>query len=347
MLVFYTAAFMLLAAAGLAHAEPTMTVNTYYEIDPIDGFAGIYTVTNTSPQNPDYEMDIFILPAGSNQGVSGALAPENWTFDINLDETIFSTTLSYIPPVNGQGTFELYSNILDVDQRDAIAYTVPNEQFNPVSVDVPVERTLTADIYFDGIVNFKDFAMLAGEWMQVEDWYEPPVTCDGNCPVMSIQSDSAIADYDEFDPDPHPGNELLISYLVSNDSVTGEHNNMINFTLPAGSDEGVYVAAAPSGWNITINTVCTLFEGNGSVITPGSEGLFQLYSTDLNIHQDFAEADAVGPEQSITFDPVQVDVPGEYERTLSADITGNGIVDANDLKQMSGQWLMTESWYVP
>ena len=51
-------------------------------------------------------------------------------------------------------------------------------QFNPVLVDVPGEfpRTLVADVYFDGIVNFRDFAVLAGEWLDEEDWYSPPYT---------------------------------------------------------------------------------------------------------------------------------------------------------------------------
>ena len=329
--LFYTAAFMLLIVTSLAQAEPTMTIQ--YSTDDQGWFE--YLVTNTSPQNPDYEMDEFILPAGSNQGVFYAVAPINWTFIIDANETIFTTNLSYIPPVNGQGFFELYSMILDVGQRDAIANTRFEGQFNPVSVDVPVERTLEADIYFDGIVNFRDFAVLAGEWQQEEDWYSPPYF--GGGPVMEIDSDIYVG----------PDFGFIGSYTVTNTSPQAEHNNMIEFTLPAGTNQGVYDAVAPTGWLLTINSDNTVFTGNGNYIAPGNQELFELYSTDLNIHQDYAEADGSGPPDGLTFDPVLVDVPGEYLRTLEADIYFDGIVDANDLRQMTDEWLITESWYVP
>ena len=83
------------------------------------------------------------------------------------------------------------------------------------------------------------------------------------------------------------------------------------------------------------------------MLKPGETFAFDIYSTDLNIHQDYATATAVGPPDGLTFQPELTDVPGDYERTLSADITGNGIVDANDLKLMCNEWLMTGDWYAP
>ncbi len=109
-----------------------------------------YLVTNTSEDDDIYEMNKLVIAAGENQGVYDAVAPTDWTFNIDLDETIFNTTSpsAYIDPVNGQGFFELYSTILDVGQRDAIAYTIANppEQFNPVPVDVPVPEPSTMAI---------------------------------------------------------------------------------------------------------------------------------------------------------------------------------------------------------
>jgi hypothetical protein len=44
---------------------------------------------------------------------------------------------------------------------------------NLASVEIIVrERTLTADINFDGIVDFKDVATLASQWLDTESWYQ-------------------------------------------------------------------------------------------------------------------------------------------------------------------------------
>ena len=113
-----------------------------------------YLVTNISPQNPDYDMKEFVLPAGSNQGVYDAIGPDDWAFDINLDETVFNTVVpgARIKPDGGDGVFELYYNpVEDFIQRNAIAYTRFEEPFNSVSVGVPIPEPITIAILGAGL----------------------------------------------------------------------------------------------------------------------------------------------------------------------------------------------------
>lgn len=97
--MFALCLFTVWGVSEAAASGPTMTVDSY---DYEDG-SFQYVVTNTSPPDSVYEMNKFILPAGSNQGVYQAIGPDDWSFSINLDETIFTTNLSYIPPNGGRG----------------------------------------------------------------------------------------------------------------------------------------------------------------------------------------------------------------------------------------------------
>ena len=104
----------------------------------------------------------------------------------------------------------------------------------------PMPGTLKADLNGDHTVNFGDFSVLAGEWLQMEEWYVPlgddPTACTVDCPVMSITSTRS-----EVDADPGiPGLESLFQYSVENTSAQGEQYNMIDFTLPTGTDQGVF-----------------------------------------------------------------------------------------------------------
>ena len=350
---------MLLVATSLAHAEPTMDIKIskargdYWIENP--GLENLwqYTITNMSDSGSQYNMIDFTLPAGTNQGIFYAGNTSiGWTiddpFNPGLDNITLKGLLTPNPANPPSFTFDVYftGDTFHQDYATATAVGPPDGlTFQLELTDVPGEypHTLSADIYFDGIVNLLDFAVLAGEWMQEEDWYGPPYS--GGGPTMDITANSYIGnhDLDLF----HLGDELLIQYTVTNTSGSGTKNNMIDFSLPAGCNQGVYDAVVPSGWSFVINDDNTFFNGNGYVIEPSQDDLFKLFSTDLNIHQDYATATAVGPPDGLTFQPELTDVPGEYERTLSSDITGNGIVDTNDLKQMSDEWLITESWYVP
>ena len=343
--VFILAGAIFVCAIGLAHAEPTMSIQ--YSTDNQGWFE--YLVTNTSAQAEHNNMVEFSLPAGTNQGIYDAVAPTGWLFAINPNDIIFIGNGNYIAPGN-QELFELYSTDLNIHQDYATANAVGPPQglaFDSVLVDVPGEfpRTLDADIYFDGIVNFRDFAVLAGEWMDTEDWYVLPTGGDG--PTMAVDSSYSIADYDQWADTPHPGDELLLQYEVTNTTSGSDPDNaLIIFSVPCGINQGVYDAVAPDvGWDLTINNNDTTFTGDTFALSAGgNQGLFELYSTELNLSKGYATAlSASNPPQS--FNSAEVDIP--IIRTLFADITGNGIVDTNDLKQMSGQWLMTESWYAP
>jgi len=348
--IFIVVGMIVLYIAGFVYAEPTMTIDTDIYTGADFGFIGSYTVTNTSEQAEHNNMIEFALPAGTNQGVYNAVAPTGWLLTINSDNTVFTGNGNYIAHGN-QELFELYSTDLNIHQNyaEAMAEGVTTPvPFNSVQTDVPGEfpRTLESDIYFDGIVNFRDFAILAGEWLDEEDWYSPPTGGDG--PTMTVESSCYIADYDQWAENPHPGDELLLQYEVTNTTSGGDPDNaLIIFSVPCGINQGVYDAVAPDvGWNLTINNNDTTFTGDTFALSAGgNQGLFELYSTELNLSKGYATAlSASNPPQS--FNSVEVDVPLRV-KTLSADITGNGIVDANDLKQISNQWLMTESWYVP
>ena len=165
-LLFYTGILVLaglVLASGAAYGDsgsPTMEVLSYNYSNGLYE----YLVTNTSPSNPDHEMNKFILPVGTNHGVYEANGcPQDWTSTINLDETVFSTITAPIPPGGGEGNFEVHSHLTGDVNGDAKAYTRYAEPFNSARVVAP---PLLGDLNLDRIVNFLDFARLAGEWMQ-------------------------------------------------------------------------------------------------------------------------------------------------------------------------------------
>jgi hypothetical protein len=148
------------ASPKKAEASPTMTVETesyiseYLSSHPGNELQIIYTVTNTTLGSSSFdEMINFKLPAGSAQGVYDAVAPNNWSFAINLDDTLFSADGpgAYIAPSGGEGVFELYSTFLDVTQKDAIAMSNGSGAFNPVSVDVPTPEPATLALMAAGL----------------------------------------------------------------------------------------------------------------------------------------------------------------------------------------------------
>ncbi len=353
--VYIMAGMILLYASGSVYAEPTMEITTSnctgnYDLDlfhPGDELLIQYEVTNTTPGgDPDNALAVFSVPAGINQGVYDVIAPDaGWDFTINPDDTTFTGDTSMLSPGDSQGLFELYSTELNVSKRYATALSASNppESFNPVKVNVPVETTLTTDIYFDGIVNFRDFAVLAGEWLDKENWYTLPHSGDG--PVMEVMSLTSIGEY--FNE--HFGNESKLTYLVTNTTPESDpDNSLISFIAPLGSNQGVVDYLTPDnnngGWNVTIDFNQTIFEANSgySLDSSGGFGQFDIVSTITDFGKGYANAESF---QNGAFNSVEVDIP--IIKSLSADITGNGIVDVNDLKQMSDEWLVTENWYVP
>jgi len=124
---------VLSCAVKEADASPIMTV------DYSDAGAGYhqYNVRNTSPDESVYEMDEVTLPAGSNHGVNYAEGPGDWSFVINLDNTVFNTYTAPIFPDGGEGIFYLGSTDSNTHEDYATAKTGDDEQFNPASTTVP------------------------------------------------------------------------------------------------------------------------------------------------------------------------------------------------------------------
>lgn len=113
--------------------------------------------------------------------------------------------------------------------------------------------------------------------------------------------------FDDFDEE-HPGNECLISYIIRNTSSAGDANNLISYTVPAGTNQGVYIATKPTGWISTKNANDTRFDGNGNYIPPGNQNSFRLYSYSLHVGRGTASAVASDDDP---FPPLTVEVPTE------------------------------------
>ncbi|MDD5706743.1 MAG: hypothetical protein PHR35_12545 [Kiritimatiellae bacterium] len=126
----------------------------------------------------------------------------------------------------------------------------------------------------------------------------------------SVQSWRSVAD---FNGDPWDESEYV--YLLSNLSTPGDANNLISFTVPAGSDRGVYSAAAPTGWDPEILPDCTLFHNNGNYIAPNDSNNFYLYSTLIGTGSGWADgwSDLNGP-----FPPFSVQIPAALPPRLTA-----------------------------
>ena len=248
--VFILAGMIVLCAAGSVQAEPTMDIQIYktqgdYLLEN-PGLENLwqYTVTNMSDAGSQNNMLDFTLPAGTNQGIfyagdatSGWAVESGDPYNPGLDHMILEGLLT--PGVSF--TFDVYFTG-DAFHQDYATATARGDEINvpfiPVSTDVPGEypRTLEADIYFDGIVNLLDFAVLANEWMQEESWYSPPYTGGDGTTMQVTHSQPAIGNYD-FDYF-NIGDELFIQYTITNTSEPGTQNNMIYFTLPAGVKGG-------------------------------------------------------------------------------------------------------------
>lgn len=106
----------------------------------------------------------------------------------------------------------------------------------------------------------------------------------------------------------NPGDELRVSYNVQNQSDPGDANNLIQFSINAGSNHGVYNASAPSGWTIAYNNDSTIFSGNGDYIPPSGGATFRLFSYNTNTTTGTATAVSDG----FTSDPF-IPFPDEKE----------------------------------
>lgn len=135
-------------------------------------------------------------------------------------------------------------------------------------------------------------------------------------PRWSVQTTPGLFDSNEEDGIDDCN---MLTYLISNTSTPGDANNLVTFAVPAGSNHGVYLAAAPEGWNTEILPDRTIFRGNGNYIPPNSSSDFYLYSTLIGVNTNaWAEGDARGPPDDQDFPPVRVSVPAALPPRLTA-----------------------------
>lgn|GEM_PF-4061778 len=185
------------------------TIDDYIPGNPGCEFLTQYGVTNTTEvDNLEYGLAKVVLPSGSIQGVCFAAAPESWSYAIDPNEIVFTTTTptAYIQPNGGTGLFELYAKPVELKQKNANGFTALNEEFEPVPVYAPdyvypktlqsdinnngggdgivdildlsilTEEWLTPGVYAnfngDDMVNLEDFSIMAKEWLKTEPWYD-------------------------------------------------------------------------------------------------------------------------------------------------------------------------------
>ncbi|MDF7824044.1 hypothetical protein P4B35_08470 [Pontiellaceae bacterium B12227] len=84
----------------------------------------------------------------------------------------------------------------------------------------------------------------------------------------------------DYDRNPENGLERKYTYIVDNLSSPGSYHNMIEITLYAGTNQGVYNARENTGnWQVSIEADKTVFSGNGGYISPVNGNLsFYLYT---------------------------------------------------------------------
>ncbi len=111
--------------------------------------------------------------------------------------------------------------------------------------------------------------------------------------IWNITASPIIANWNAS----NPGDELRISYLIQNQSSPGDANNLIQFSVSAGLDHGVYNASTPGGnWTASILQDQTIFSGNGSYIAPNSSDTFRIFSYNTQPATGTANAIASFPE---------------------------------------------------
>jgi len=135
------AALAWLAAEPVRAQSPTMAVSTFHA-----SASGQwkYTVTNTSPPGDVFDMGLFRVPFGSNDGVTGGYSDvlgDEW------DVTVFPNYTRWVLP-NGfppleptdEGLFGLYADTPYEQTGDATADTTAYELFVPIEVEGPAIR---------------------------------------------------------------------------------------------------------------------------------------------------------------------------------------------------------------
>lgn len=94
---------------------------------------------------------------------------------------------------------------------------------------------------------------------------------------LGVSTTTEIANYD---PD-SPGNELKITYKITNNSPFDLDDGVRQFSINAGSNRGIYQAVGPtSEFNASLGLDNVVFNSAGSFynIKPGQSGEFSIYA---------------------------------------------------------------------
>ena len=142
---------------------------------------------------------------------------------------------------------------------------------------------------------------------------------------MSIGYSSQVAD---FDANPANGLERKNNYLVANISPENiNDNNLIEFLLPGGSNQGVLYAGENTGnWIFEILENKTKFTGSGEYLGVGGDNTFYLYTPEnQQMGLGFAQATAAGDLTGhLDFNNVEVVSPIPEPAVLTSILLGAG-----------------------
>lgn len=171
----------------------------------------------------------------------------------------------------------------------------------------------------------------------------PMMLITPNYPTASdpAGSYSSVGDWDPS----HTGDERLFMYTVRNVSAPGVQNNMINWFVNVGTNQGLYLDGIinpdDSIWSVALEPDRITFNG---LLSPGDPQIqFGFLTGSTGLGTGYASATATGIGYPVPFNDVQVNVPTPEPAT--GDLSGDECVDLNDLPLFINT--MLDDGYVP
>lgn len=325
---------LILSALSTLHiyAEPAFETNISYQGQVGDKYEWQLYVKNASAGTDDNDSGVSMrvnAEMTSDHGYSGGTIGDFWQTDAITDNYFDSSIwngLGAIDPIAlDPMADELWINFL-TDYGTLVNSTVEIDTYggDTVIVDQQLPGVLTADIYDDNEVNFKDFALLASQWQMP---YESNIPTNGSVDNGEVQYD--------FNFDMNLGEATI---AISNIGTTPLTEFNLNIAELVGYE------ADPDVWGLNPSSGTANFSITGGTLENGSGFLIDYtFNKDL-VELTFDSLDYSGAFGSGTLDNIVTikEIP-----ELSADITGDSVVDINDLDELCQQWLMTETWYGP
>lgn len=250
----------------------------------------------------DAGYTVFMQLGDSNLMSDNGLEMENVGVGVNLvwsnvggyHETLAYAQGSTRTPLDIIGGHHAIAVVTDLDQGFFDVFVDGSLIGSHIALDNDLNRIDTVRFFTDSL-DEQSFAGRNFDNVQVRT-IPGPTTLS-----MVVDSDA--------DFDPHTGDHLWIAYTVENTSAPGDANNLIEFAVPAGTNQGVMpgIMHEPD-WTITVEAERTVFSG---VLPPGESKVFDVYSSVLSLVPAHASAAANGGGAgNVPFPPVPVEVPG-------------------------------------